>query len=85
VSGLYCLIATSSPTRGESDEWARIDIVVNGVDVAYLAAKSHNSCTSHAVVNMNKGDKAYIKLNQEGVVGGGWNTSFSDMLVQPDL
>jgi hypothetical protein len=84
VSGIFYFIATSSP-QTDNDGWTKKDIAVNALDIGYLEARSHDSSSGHAIVHMRIGDKACLKLNEVGYVGGEWTTSFSGMLVQPDL
>jgi hypothetical protein len=59
--------------------------MLNDTVIAYLCASGDIISSCHAVAHLNAGDEVCLKLNRDGTVGGGWLTSFSGVLVHPDL
>lgn len=90
MSGVYMFMATSASF--ERGVWARLDLVHEGKDIAYLSGEE-DSCTCHAAVKVAAGERVWLRTFEpddgEGDViyrySAGWVTSFSGVLVQPDL
>ena len=90
VSGMYMFMATSASC--EKGVWARLDLVHEGEDLAYLFA-GEDSCTCHAAVKVVVGERVWLRTfepdddKRHGIhrYSAGWVTSFSGVLVQQDL
>ena len=84
VSGTYCFMATASPGQGNI---SRAEIVSNSTVVAYLWSEDDASCTCHTTVKLLEGQKVSLRSygKEEYQFHGPGNTSFSGMLLQPDL
>ena len=84
VSGTYCFMATASPLPGK---FSRAEIVSNSTGLAYLWCEDDASCTCHTTVKLLEGQKVSLRScgEEENKFSGPGNTSFSGMLLQPDL
>ena len=83
--GIYAFLATASSTISNLEVTCKLDLMVAGHNVAYLCACGETSCTTHAVCKVNAGDTVYLKAIADGDFQGGWCTSFTGMLLQPEL
>ena len=89
VSGVYVFMATSaSHMQGKV---ARLALVHEEDMIAYVCGREH-SCTCHAAVKVHAGERVWLRTfipEGVGVIAyhycSGWVTSFSGVLVQPDL
>jgi hypothetical protein len=87
VSGVYCFMFTSTPESDSNDDWCAADIMVDHEGIAYMRARRQIRCTAHAVVDAKEGQKVFPRaLLSAGdkIFCGGWLTTCSDVLVQPD-
>ena len=87
VSGVYVFMASS--TANVKDKCAKLDLVYEEQDIAYLCG-SEESCSCHAAVRVAAGERVWlrtVKPDADAVYRyeAGWMTSFSGLLVQPDL
>ena len=90
VSGVYMFMASSASC--ETGVRAKLDLVHEGKDIAYLSG-AQESCTCHAAVKVVVGERVWLRTFKPEGDGGnavyrysaGWMTSFSGVLVQPDL
>ena len=86
-SGVYVFMASS--TANVKDKCAKLDLVYEEQDIAYLCG-SEESCSCHAAVRVAAGERVWlrtVKPDADAVhrYEAGWMTSFSGLLVQPDL
>ena len=85
------MFMASSASSGKG-VWAQLDLVHEGKDIAYLSGEE-DSCTCHAAVKVAAGERVWLKTFKSAGDGGnavyrysaGWLTSFSGVLVRPDL
>ena len=89
VSGVYVFMATS--TSFKEGKYARLALVHEEDMIAYLYDREY-SCTCHAAVKVHAGERVWLRTfipDGDGVIAyhysAGWMTSFSGVLVQPDL
>ena len=89
VSGMYMFMASSSSRQ--KGKWAKLDLVHEGEDIAFLCG-GEGSCTCHAAIRVAAGERVWLRTfepdGEEDIVyhyKAGWLTSFSGVLVQPDL
>ncbi|XP_070205582.1 uncharacterized protein [Littorina saxatilis] len=87
VSGVYLFMATS----GSFDKnIAKLDLVHEGKVIAFIGAKE-NSTTCHAAFCVPAGERVWLRSfgpeteNDSFCFEEGWKTSFSGVLIQPDL
>jgi hypothetical protein len=86
ASGLYCFLATSSAGVDDKElSPCKLDLMVGERDVAFLSARGRDSCSTHAVLKVAAGQRAYLRANEDSKFAGGWRTSFTGVLVQPDV
>ena len=81
----------ASSSSGKEGEYARLDLVHEGKDIAFLFC-ADDSCTCHAAFNVAAGERVWLRTfkpeSEENIVYhylAEWMTSFSGVLVQPDL
>ena len=58
VSGMYMFMASSS--SGKEGEYARLDLVHEGKDIAFLFC-ADDSCTCHAAFNVAAGERVWLR------------------------
>ena len=90
VSGTYCFMATSSPCSDDVDEFCCLALVLEDKDIGCLAARGKARCTGHAAVQVKAGNKVRLRAATTGGhptnrYHGGWVTSFTGMLLQPEV
>ena len=85
VSGTYCFMATASPTQ--EGKISRAEIVLDGEAIAYLWCADDGSCSCHTTVKMSVGQEVSLRTldADEYRFAGPGNTSFTGVLLQPDL
>ncbi|KAK7105897.1 early endosome antigen 1-like [Littorina saxatilis] len=84
VSGLYCFLA-SAATSGEGKK-AIANIVLDGRRIAFLTCDDNASCSCHCIVKLSLWQRVYVETYDEcSKFQGGGDTTFSGMLLQPDL
>ena len=90
MSGVYIFMASSASDK--EGVRAKLDLMHEGKDIAYLSGEE-DSCTCHAAVKVAAGERVWLRTFKPDVNGvdtlyhfsGGCMTSFSGVLVQPDL
>ena len=89
VSGTYCFMATSTPYCDSNEEVCRLVIVLDGERIAYLVARGKALSTCHAAVQVKAGQRVWLRANDiyqaENRYYGSWGTTFTGMLLQPEL
>ena len=84
VSGVYVFMATAAP--GEDGKRLRVNMKCKDVIIAFMFAKDENSCSCHTVVRLAVGEEVYVETyDEEYTFAGPGPTSFSGMLLQPEL
>ena len=85
VSGTYAFVATAA-TVSQDGKRLRVDMKHKDKKIAFMFAKNGFSCSCHAVVRLAVGQKVYLETyKEECTFKGNGPTSFSGMLLQPDL
>ena len=89
VSGVYVFMATSASNM--KGELARLDLMHEDERIAYLCCEE-DSCTCHAAVKVHAGEMVWLRTFKPAEdlqityhYCAGWLTSFSGVLVQPDV
>ena len=89
VSGMYMFMASSASCTNHKG--AKLDLVHEEKDIAYLSG-GEDSCTCHAAFKVAAGERVWLRTPEPEAAGdivyfykAGWMTSFSGVLVQPDL
>ena len=86
VSGTYYFMATASP--GKEGAVSRVEIILDDQCIAYIWSEDYTSCSCHATVKVSAGQKVFLRTYDDEepyrFLGPG-TTSFSGMLLQPDL
>ena len=89
VSGTYCFMANSTPLSDSIEGVCRLGIVLDGESIARLSARGKILSTCHAAVQVKAGQKVWLRANdirqKENRYYGGWGTTFTGMLLQPEL
>ena len=87
VAGTYCFMATASSCKADSDKKARLDIVLENDVKGYMCSIGTSWSTGHTVMKVSAGQRVWLRTysDEEYTFSDGWWTSFSGMLVQPDL
>lgn len=85
VTGTYIFLITTGPWA--IDKVSRLVVVVDTYNVAFLLVKGEASCTAHAAVKISAGQKVWLETfdGDNCLFSHNWMTSFSGMLVQPEL
>ena len=85
VSGTYCFTATASPSK--EGRISRAEIVLDDEAIAYLWCAGKGSCSCHATVDLSVGQEVSLRTfdADEYSFSGPGNTSFTGMLLQPNL
>lgn len=85
VSGTYAFMATAAPPIQDGKR-LRVGIRHKNQNIAFMFAKNGFSCSCHAVARLAVGQKVYLETyKEECAFKGDGPTSFSGMLLQPDL
>ena len=90
VSGTYCFMATSTPFSDDVNELCSLTLVLDDKDIGILTARGKARCTCHIAVQVKAGHKVRLRANtfdghQTNRCCGGWFTSFTGMLLQPEV
>ena len=90
VSGTYCFMATSTPFSDDVNELCSLALVLDVKDIGFLAARGKARCTGHAAVQVKAGHKVWLRAftfdgHPTNRYSGGWWTSFTGMLLQPEV
>lgn len=85
VGGTYIFLVTTGPWVEE--KISRLVMVVDSINVAFLLAKGETSCSAHATVKVVAGQKVWLETfdGDDCTFRHNWMTSFSGILVQPEL
>jgi hypothetical protein len=86
ASGIYCFMATGTPNNSDAtlNCWAMM--IQDNVLIANLSAFSKGRTTANAVVYAKAGQKVCLRSNKDdSKFLSGWNTSFSGVLICPDV
>ena len=86
VSGTYCFMATANP--GKEGAVSRAEMVLDDQRIAYVWCEGNTSCSCHAAVKVSAGQKVCLRTydgEESYRFFGPGTTSFSGMLLQPDL
>ena len=85
MSGTYAFVATAA-TVSQDGKRLRVDMKHKDKKIAFMFAKNGFSCSCHAVVRLAVGQKVFLETyEEECTFKGNGPTSFSGMLLQPDL
>ena len=87
LAGTYCFMMTASPNKADRANKAKLDIVLENVMKGYMFSSGTSWSTGHTVIKVSAGQKVWLRTysgREYTFNGGGW-TSFSGMLLQPDL
>ena len=86
VTGTYCFLATSSPNEPDDDVVAAADLVVDGRVVGGLCSYGYRWATGHCALRLTAGQRVWLRtMEGRHSFAGGWWTTFSGMLLQPEL
>ena len=87
VAGTYCFMATASPNEADNDKNAKLAIVLENVMKGYMFSSGYSWSTGHTVIKVSAGQKVWLRTYSGGeyTFDDGWWTTFSGMLLQPDL
>ena len=90
TAGTYCFIATATPWSEDVTAVCSLQIMVDEKRVAILAARGKGRCTGHAAVQLRERQKVWLKAvvwdgHRENMYYGHWVTTFTGMLIHPDL
>ena len=90
VSGTYCFMATSSPYSDDVNEVCALYIVLEDKAIGAIGAHGKALSTGHTAVQVKAGHK--VRLRALTTAGrptnrycGNWVTSFTGMLLQPEV
>ena len=86
VSGTYCFMATANP--GKEGAVSRFEMILDDQCIAYIWSKDYTSCSCHTAVKVSAGQKVFLRTYDDEEpyqFCGPGPTSFSGMLLQPDL
>ena len=85
VSGTYAFMATAAPLKQDGKRF-RVGMKHKDQIIAFMFAENGFSCSCHAVVRLAVGQKVHLETcAEECAFSGDGPTSFSGMLLQPDL
>ncbi|KAK7454691.1 hypothetical protein BaRGS_00039557 [Batillaria attramentaria] len=86
VTGVYMFMATSSPNKPASEHEARLDVVLENGVIGYLCASGTESASCHTAVKVQAGEKVWLRTyDQRCRFAGGWWTSFTGVLITPEV
>ena len=90
VSGTYCFMATSSPDSDDVNVVCGLTLVLEDKDIGCIGARGSAMSTSHAPVQVKAGQKVRLRSftaygHPRNQYNGGWWTSFTGMLLQPEV
>ncbi|KAK7103403.1 hypothetical protein V1264_018308 [Littorina saxatilis] len=85
VSGCYCFMVTSCPNNTDLSVQGCLDIKLDDKDVGYLLTSGTGMCASHAAVHVHAGQKVRLESYGGSTFCGGSCTTFTGVLLQPDL
>ncbi|XP_070179921.1 putative leucine-rich repeat-containing protein DDB_G0290503 [Littorina saxatilis] len=85
VSGCYCFMVTSCPCDSDLSIYGRLDIILDDDNIGYLRATGTGMCASHTAVHVNAGQKVWLRTYIGSTFYGNWRTTFTGVLLQPDL
>lgn len=84
--GTYCFLATSSPNERDDNKMAAVDIVVDNRVMGGLCSYGFRWSTGHCVVKLKAGQQVWLRtVDGEHTFAGEWWTTFSGMLLQPEV
>ena len=84
VSGVYLFMAKALP--GQDGKRFRVDMKCEDKRVAFMFAENCVFCSCYTVVRLAAGEQVYLETyDEECTFNGPGNTSFSGMLLQPEL
>ncbi|XP_070179550.1 girdin-like [Littorina saxatilis] len=84
VSGCYCFMVTSCPYKTDLSIKGCLEIMLDDKRVGFLCATGEGMCASHAAVHVNAGQTVFLRTFGGSTLYGGWCTTFTGMLLQPD-
>ena len=90
VSGTYCFMATSGPYSDDVNEVCGLTLVLEDKVIGVIAARGKARCTGHTAVQVKAGHKVWLRAHTDAGrttnrYQGGWRTSFTGMLLQPEV
>ena len=90
VDGLYCFMVTSTPFSDDVKKLCALNIMLDDRQVGYLAAQGKGCSTGHTTVQVTAGQKVWLRSytfsdHNENTYSGGWVSTFTGMLLHPQL